>query len=758
MLPIHLALRNVSSEMIVTMLLVAYPGCVHVGDRKNRTPLHVVQMSKGGVGSDNGSNTSNGGNGNSNGNGNMKETYLKCIEYAKYYANVASTSYNEFKMHQLQNDPNAQININNLSTNTNDQSLLDVQKLSLLGKVEALSHELSCARTENQLLVDTVAELRNVQSSNDDSEEYLLSKISNLEHTIKEMKKDAEFDGIAHKRRVDGLEAEHNVIVSGLKSEIDAYKEEIELHKQIADEKNKSLEIAMARQNDSSASASASNFNSASNLERQQLTDQVKKLEVELASSLTNAAVLENQLKVKIQNEHSLARQVSELANKLSESALMTTQVTAVHQKKIQDYQTEKAQMKIAYDTLCNKLHAVLLTMEDVMEENERMVNLSKKHEEMVSEAWRQQEELAAHAARHEQSLIDAAWEREEIVRILTRQAEEVQKSSVEREMLMRVVKSNNEHIMSSEKERMELVHSISKQMGLMGDLKKDVRDVYMSVTDDMDGISTGTSGSDKENLGGSSGSGSSTSVGIEVSADGRVGETGIDRNNDTAQNDRNRPRRNSISNNQERITNDRMNGNQKQQQQQHPSMMMPTTTRNLQSTDMNNNNNQQSNSQYLEQDSSMGVETDLNRAGSVEMMATISTLSSSRSGSGDEFDDDETDNTGGGTGGSDDTDGTDGTDDDSDTEDEEEDRTASVSREEFQHVIHRDFDKVIDDNDGDNTEEDALAEISMNVKNLSLDLKERSIDDVESSVDNLCKEAAALIASIPSPTRKNWS
>ena len=59
------------------------------------------------------------------------------------------------------------------------------------------------------------------------------------------------------------------------------------------------------------------------------------------------------------------------------------------------------------------------------------------------------------------------------------------------------------------------------------------------------------------------------------------------------------------------------------------------------------------------------------------------------------------------------------------------------------------------DDDDDDNVENEALADISMNVKAFSMDFRNSSIDDVESSVDNLCKEAAALIASIPSPNKK---
>ena len=51
--------------------------------------------------------------------------------------------------------------------------------------------------------------------------------------------------------------------------------------------------------------------------------------------------------------------------------------------------------------------------------------------------------------------------------------------------------------------------------------------------------------------------------------------------------------------------------------------------------------------------------------------------------------------------------------------------------------------------------ETQALADLSMNMKNISVNFgNQSSIDVADSSVDNLCKEAAALIASIPTPTK----
>ena len=58
------------------------------------------------------------------------------------------------KIHELKRDPNAHLNL----SKNEGESIVDVQKLNLIGKVDALTHELSTARTENQLLVDTIAD------------------------------------------------------------------------------------------------------------------------------------------------------------------------------------------------------------------------------------------------------------------------------------------------------------------------------------------------------------------------------------------------------------------------------------------------------------------------------------------------------------------------------------------------------------------------------------------------------------------------
>ncbi len=585
MLPIHLALRNESSEAIVTMLLVAFPQCTQIGDRKNRTPIHIAQISK----------------------SNQKESYINALQNYKLYYEVASASYNAFTLFEAKNHPT-----------TNVSHTLDAQKLTLMGKVDALEMELARSRDENQLLVDHLNSVSSKLNSQSDSESYLLQKVANLESKLKDMKQDKDMMEVQYQRKISTSTKE----VEQLQEEIDAHKQEIDIYRQINDEKDKSLEIA-----------NETSFATAN--EREKLEDRIKVLEIENATVLANSAVLETQLKKKIQNEHSLATQVSDLASKLSESALMCTELTNSHQKRIETFQEEKMELKSSYDSLTRKLRDALKTMDEMTKENARMIKLSTRQETIISEMYKQQEELAAHASRHEQTLIDAAWEREEIVNILTRQAEEVEKSNNEREMLMKVVKENHKHIANSREERSQLFNSISKQKGLMESLKQEVNDLYQTVNNEVDGISVG---SDKEN------------------------EEIAYRAQNSPSNITSRPPLNARSSS-----------------QSPPQPEKQEKDRQLVST--------------------ISTMTTINASGIVEMLPSTSTLSFASSSETDE------------------------------------DSSANTST------------------DTDN----ALGEISMNVGHVhNTDLRNKSMDDVESSVDNLCKEAAALIASIPSPVKNS--
>lgn len=592
MLPIHLAIRNESSPSIITMLLIAFPQSANIGDRKNRTPLHLTQLMKCIL---------------------LQEKYINVLQNYNYYYEVAAASYNASTLYQ------ADLNKKNLSVQ------FDAQKLALIGKVDSLEMELARSKDENQLLVDHLDTVQSQLKSNADSNTFMTQKVTELENELKDMKDEKETTETQYKRQLESKNKE----IEELQSDLNAREGDIELYKQINNEKDKSIAIVNER-------------SAVSRFDREQFEERIKLLEVENVSSMANAAHLELQLKKKIQNEHILATQVSDLASKLSESALMCSELTNTHQTQIKSYQQEKEDMKTSYDNLVSKLQYLLRTLDDMTKEHNRIIELSCNQEKTISEMFEQQEELASHSARHEQCLIDAAWEREEIVRILTRQVEESEKSNNERLMFMDGVRENNRRIADTAGERRELINSITKSRGLMDGFKKEVNDLYEAVNNEVDGISLD---SDKEN---------------DINLNGK---------------------------NSSNVNSDFRSVEEK---------CMPDQCDNEE-----NDFKAQSAEETTVDASSDSV------AESVDMVPTMSTLSLASY--------------------------------DENIKNDDVDRDEKVDEDAFRKECEE--------------EENALAEISMNVKN-SVTTKLHLLDDVESSVDNLCKEAAALIASLPSPNK----
>jgi hypothetical protein len=650
MLPIHLALRNESSLAIITMLLLAFPQCAQIGDRKNRTARDLINKVPSYTQLVETSATVHSSM-------TLKEQYIYALEHFDKYYDVASASHDAFALFESKNNPA-----------TNIQGSLDVQKLSLMGKVDSLELEVARSRDENQLLVDHINSLTAQLDSQSDNSSYLMSKIGNLESTIQEIRTEKEFMEAQYTREKDAT-MKH---MKDLQSDIDGYQEEIDLYRQLNDEKDKSIEIHHQ--------SKTTFFESVAN-DKQYYQDKVKKLEIENASVLANAAILEAQLKKKIQNEHSLASQVSDLASKLSENALMCTEMNKSHEIRIDTYQREKMEMRQSYDVLCIKLKDALYTMDEMTTENNRIVQLSTKQEQIISQMYKQQEELASHTARHEQNLIDAAWEREEIVKVLTRQAEEVAKTKAERETMLNVIKENNKLIAETAEERSQFIDSVSKQQGLMEILKKGVTELHGVVTnkaDVIDGISFDEDDDcEKEN--------NIKSQVIKCNTKETIEEDG----EEETRNKNDNPRKDSSG---------------KLKCYIHEAFSSESST------------------------ISSGVEDEFEACLKQELDQD------------DVISNDEN------------------VIDNMKEEDEEKEEEAE---DEFEGCLKQDLEEEIvnpnDENEGDFSEEDVLGEISMNIKNLSMeDRKNESLSDVESSVDNLCKEAAALIASIPSPEKNH--
>lgn len=209
------------------------------------------------------------------------------------------------------------------------------------------------------------------------------------------------------------------------------------------------------------------------------LEERCKTLEAERAQALASNAVIEKQLKSKIQTEHVLASQVSDLASKLADSAASTSSANSNYVQRIDVLQLEKSELKRSLTSLTKKLRDAVRALDNMSKEQEAVMNYAAKHEETMNDATLQQQQIMADTARQEQILIDAAREREQIVSILTRQAEEIEKTKAERERLMEAVASQEENMVNVNKEREHLLDAMDKQRSAVSELKVSISENF---------------------------------------------------------------------------------------------------------------------------------------------------------------------------------------------------------------------------------------------------------------------------------------
>jgi len=205
---------------------------------------------------------------------------------------------------------------------------------------------------------------------------------------------------------------------------------------------------------------------------------QVKILEIERATAVANSAVLETQLKKKMETEHTLASQVSELASKLAESASSNSEATNGYIKRVDSLQLEKMASEKQVTLLTQKLQHVIRALNCMSQEQERIVTQAADFEETMHSVSQEQNQIMADAARQEQILIDAAREREQIVSILTRQAVEIEKTTAERERIIKAVSNQSANMETAKFERDELFEQVTKQKSVMATLVSGIQEL----------------------------------------------------------------------------------------------------------------------------------------------------------------------------------------------------------------------------------------------------------------------------------------
>lgn len=434
MLPIHLAFRNGSSEGVVNVLLVAYPQSIDVKDRKGRIPLVLAQAS----------------------NSPNRDAFIRALERGpSYYAVAAAATERaavtaeqraifDSKMINMKNDHSKEIQ--------NVRRQAEAEKIEMKDRIASLEMELAKTQETSQVLVDHVNSLEAQLSTRSDTERFLATKIANLDSTLKDTA--AAKESVETKLRFDNerLQNEND----DLKIKVMDMERDLSESRQRAEENEGEVHSVRTRSEE----------------DRRKTVETLKSLELECANSRANAAVLEAQLKKKIETEHTLASQVSDLASKLAESAAATSTATAQYAKKVESLERDKAELKAAVETLTAKLTGVASALDAMAAEQERIVAAAARHERTMAEASEAQQRIVADTARQEEALIQASSEREQIVNILTRQAEEVERATTERDRIMDMVRKQEEDMASATREREELIDSVTRQKMSMKELR----------------------------------------------------------------------------------------------------------------------------------------------------------------------------------------------------------------------------------------------------------------------------------------------
>jgi hypothetical protein len=437
MLPIHLAFRNGCDEDVVNVLLMAYPQSVDVQDRKGRTPMVLAQQST----------------------HPNRDLYIRALEKGPAYYHVASAAKDGNSLSVIPSMPDAY-----LSYQTQTPVIMNAAPPAMLWtnaaaptttstttgneRIGELEAELAKTQETSQVLVDHVSALEAQLASRSDTERFLATKIAKLDQQLK----------VANAALEEG------------KLEIEAKKFYSTKKEEEAEEQAKKFEAQIAELNVALTDKKAAELKSykLTNKERFYLEERVETSERECAAAQANAAILEAQLRKKIETEQSLASQVSVLASQLASSACSSSESVVAYQRQAESLLTENKRLQTIVNELERKLGTVATALDAMAAEQERIVEAASNHEKTMAACAQVHQSIIADTTRQENLLEDAAKEREQIVSILMRQAEDAERTMADRERVLEAVRAQEIDILKATKERDAVIESVSKQREFM--------------------------------------------------------------------------------------------------------------------------------------------------------------------------------------------------------------------------------------------------------------------------------------------------
>ena len=426
MLPIHLAFRSGSSEGIVDILLAAYPQSVEVKDRKGRIPLVLAQACT----SPN------------------RESFMRALERGpSYYAVAAAATERaavraeqqalfDVKLQEI-NEAHAQ-KIEMIRLNY-EQSVIDKNE-----RIAELESELLKTKETSQVLVDHVNMLEAQLSSRTDTERFLASRIATLDSSLKITTKDKE-----------DLESNLKTVNETLLAD----KQRLETDLATLQESHRAQAAALVK-----AVESLAKMEEDYKLESSKQEATMHTLEKEWAAAKASEAILQAQLKKRIQSEQGLAKEVSFLAARLSESAAESHRSVDAYGHRVRNVEKERNELRSTVKALTLKLETVKHQLDQVLTSQAKLVETAAIHDGNMVELASIQDQLLEHTKRHHDLYDKASQEYQEFFSILEARKVEAEQHAQERKSILLAFEMQNEQMEYSQKERKQLMAKVEKQ------------------------------------------------------------------------------------------------------------------------------------------------------------------------------------------------------------------------------------------------------------------------------------------------------
>ena len=403
MLPLHLAFRNGASEAVVNLLLLAFPQSIDVPDRKGRVPLILAKTST----SPN------------------REMYIEALEKGpSHYAVTALACARSriiaeqnaiFEAKLLQNSTSHQCKLSEVKAKA-EKKQQEIQK-----RLAEKENELTKTQETSQVLVDHVASLESQISTRADTERILAATIEKLEQSLKEaesMKDEREKDFATKiselEEQIKKIELLKDMQESNLEDE--KAKSNVERDNLLAKIDDLQNSLSSTRDELSQSANALQKREEDWDIAEKELGEKHRQTEVEWANAQANCAILEAQLKKRMENEHLLASQVSNLASRLAESSRESNDKTMKYTEEKTRLEEEQSSLKKTIQELTVRLDNVTLALESTRKQQMMIVDDAIEHEEMMAKSMEAHAKMVSGVILQERDLANAKEEMTELL------------------------------------------------------------------------------------------------------------------------------------------------------------------------------------------------------------------------------------------------------------------------------------------------------------------------------------------------------